>query len=51
MGKSLPAERSGFEPVALNNDKPLSVSRTKTEAARMSIDNDSARSSNHVSSV
>ena len=44
MGKSLPA-------VALNNDKPLSVSRTKTKAARVSIDNDSARSSNHVSSV
>ena len=50
-GKSLPAERSGFEPVALNNDKPLSVSRTKTKAARVSTDNDSARSSNHVSSV
>ena len=49
--KSLPADRSGFEPVALNNDKPLSVSRTKTKAARVSTDNDSARSSNHVSSV
>ena len=50
-GKSLPAERSGFEPVALNNDEPLSVSRTKTKAARVSTDNDSATSSNHVSSV
>ena len=50
-GKSLPAERSGFEHVALNNDEPLSVSRTKTKAARVSTDNDSARSSNHVSSV
>ena len=37
--------------MALNNDKPLSVSRTKTKAARVSTDNDSARSSNHVSSV
>ncbi|CAB3985512.1 Hypothetical predicted protein, partial [Paramuricea clavata] len=51
MGKSLPAERSGLEPVALNNDKPLSVSRTKTKAARVSIDNYGAGSSNHVSSV
>ena len=51
MGKSLPADRSGFAPVALNNDNPLIVSRTKTKAARVFTDNDSARSSNHVSSV
>ncbi|CAB3990360.1 Hypothetical predicted protein, partial [Paramuricea clavata] len=48
MGKSLPAEYLGFEPVALNNDKSFSVSRSKTKAARVSTDN---RSSNHVSSV
>ncbi len=44
MGKSLTADHSGFAPVALNNDKPLSVSRTKTKAARVFTDNDSARS-------